>query len=197
MTGAGFKVLVIGKTGQLARELQRASWPKGWVVDFNDRAAIDLAAPEAAAAAVLAASPNLVVNAAAYTAVDKAEREALLADTVNALSPGAMASACARLNIPFVTMSTDYVFDGTKRGAYTEDDPVAPLALMATAKSMANDWCARRIAGISFCAPPGCSVHLARTSSAPCCVSAPRNQPLALSPISAASRPPPATLREP
>jgi len=139
MTGTGFKVLVVGKTGQLARELQRASWPQGWAVDFADRTVIDLAAPEAAAAAVLDAAPNLVVNAAGYTAVDKAEREPDLAHTVNALSPGAMASACARLNIPFVALSTDYVFDGGKRGAYTEDDPVAPLGAYARSKERGEE----------------------------------------------------------
>src|SRR6185437_126043 len=69
------KVLVIGKTGQLARELARKSWPQGWSAEFLDRAAVDLSEPDIAADAVGRREPDLVINAAAYTQVDKAESE--------------------------------------------------------------------------------------------------------------------------
>ncbi|MBV9993336.1 MAG: dTDP-4-dehydrorhamnose reductase [Alphaproteobacteria bacterium] len=127
-------VLVIGKTGQLARELARSPWPAGWQASFAGRDAIDLACPDAAAACVEAAAPEMVVNAAAYTAVDKAESEPGLADAVNAVAPGAIAAACARMNVPFVTVSTDYVFDGAKRGAYVESDPVGPIGAYGRSK---------------------------------------------------------------
>jgi dTDP-4-dehydrorhamnose reductase len=129
------KVLVLGKTGQLAGELERSQWPEGWDVEFASRAAIDLAQPDIAAGAVLARAPGLVINAAAYTAVDKAESEAELARTVNALSPGAIASACAKLNAPFISLSTDYVFDGLKTGPYAELDPVAPTGAYGRSKA--------------------------------------------------------------
>lgn len=129
------KALVLGKTGQLARELERSRWPDGWVVAFAPRAEIDLAQPDGAAKAVLERAPGLVINAAAYTAVDKAESEPDLARAVNGLAPGAVASACADLDIPFVTVSTDYVFDGSKNGAYTEQDATAPASAYGRTKA--------------------------------------------------------------
>jgi dTDP-4-dehydrorhamnose reductase len=129
------KVLVLGKTGQLARELERSAWPEGWEVAFASRDSIDLAQPDSAAKAVLERAPGLVINAAAYTAVDKAESEPDLACAVNGLAPGAIAAACADLDIPFVTVSTDYVFDGSKEGPYTEQDATAPASAYGRSKA--------------------------------------------------------------
>lgn len=129
------KVLVLGKTGQLARELERSQWPHGWDVAFASRDSIDLAQPDVAAKAVLERARDLVINAAAYTAVDKAESEPDRARVVNGLAPGAIAAACASLDIPFVTVSTDYVFDGSKKGPYTERDATAPASTYGSSKA--------------------------------------------------------------
>jgi dTDP-4-dehydrorhamnose reductase len=134
MTDRQVSVLVIGKTGQLAQELARSSWPAGWSVSYADRQAIDLTRPEDCAQAVETAAPDIVVNAAAYTAVDKAESDRATAQAVNALGPAAIARACARLGIPFITVSTDYVFAGDKHGGYLEDDPTAPTGVYGATK---------------------------------------------------------------
>lgn len=127
-------VLVVGETGQLARELARAAWAPGVEVTFAGRDIIDLARPETATAVVAAMKPGVVVNAAAYTAVDKAESEADQAFLVNRDGPAALARAAAAVGAPVIHVSTDYVFDGTKDGAYTEDDPVAPVSVYGRSK---------------------------------------------------------------
>lgn len=114
-------ILVFGTTGQVATELGR----QGTVTALG-RDAADLSDPRACAAAIADLRPSVVINAAAYTAVDKAEGEEALAQTINAASPGAMAGACAHLEIPFLHISTDYVFDGTGNRAWVETDPVQP-----------------------------------------------------------------------
>jgi dTDP-4-dehydrorhamnose reductase len=114
-------ILVFGKTGQVATELQRQA-----DVTALGRDEADLSDPDACAAAIHAAAPQAVINAAAYTAVDRAEDEEPLATRVNGDAPGAMARACAELDIPFVHVSTDYVFDGTGEQPWQETDPVAP-----------------------------------------------------------------------
>lgn len=129
------KVLVIGKTGQLAQELARAEWPEGWSPQFSARNEMDLAEPRSAAKAVCERKPALVINAAAYTAVDKAESEPELAMRINGKAPGALAETCAALRIPFVTVSTDYVFDGRKDGPYTECDSLSPLGAYGRSKA--------------------------------------------------------------
>lgn len=115
-------ILVFGETGQVARELARHPG-----VTCLGRAAADLEDPTACAAAIRAARPKAVINAAAYTAVDRAEAEETLAMVVNGDSPGAMARACAGLGIPFVSISTDYVFDGSGARPWAETDAPAPL----------------------------------------------------------------------
>lgn len=115
-------ILVFGQTGQVARELQ--SLAPG--ARFLGRAQADLADPAACAAAIRAARPGAVINAAAWTAVDKAEAEEPAAHIVNAAAPGAMARACAELGVPLVHLSTDYVFDGSP-GPRRPGDPTAPL----------------------------------------------------------------------
>ena len=116
------RLLVFGKTGQVARELQR----KTQVVALG-REDADLANPSECAAQILINRPAAVINAAAYTAVDKAENEEDLAMLVNAQTPGAMARVCAELEIPFLHVSTDYVFSGEGTRAWTEDDTLAPI----------------------------------------------------------------------
>jgi dTDP-4-dehydrorhamnose reductase len=132
---SGCRVLVIGREGQLARELARTKWPNGWSVTCTGRAGIDLRIPDQAAAAVTAASPDFVINAAAYTNVDMAESEPDLALLINAAGPAAVARACAKIGAPFLTLSTDYVFDGKKPGPYSETDAVNPIGAYGRSKA--------------------------------------------------------------
>ena len=101
-------ILVFGKTGQVATELQ---FHKDVIAIGRDHA--DLSIPTTCSEAIRRYQPRAVINAAAYTAVDKAESEESLANTINGDAPGAMASACAELDIPLVHISTDYIFDGS------------------------------------------------------------------------------------
>lgn len=122
-------LLVFGRTGQVARALQRQA-----EVTALGREGADLCDPEACAAAIHAAAPRAVINAAAYTAVDRAEQEEPLATRINAEAPGAMARACAARGIPFLQISTDYVFDGSGETPWREEDPVAPLGAYGRSK---------------------------------------------------------------
>ncbi|OIQ32499.1 MAG: dTDP-4-dehydrorhamnose reductase [Alphaproteobacteria bacterium MedPE-SWcel] len=114
-------ILVFGATGQVARELAVHDG-----VTCLGRGAADLSDPGACAAAIRDHRPRAVINAAAYTAVDKAESEEDLATVINGAAPGAMAEACADLGIPFVHISTDFVFESTGENPWQPDDPVAP-----------------------------------------------------------------------
>ncbi|MHA7886122.1 dTDP-4-dehydrorhamnose reductase [Roseicyclus sp.] len=127
-------VLVFGRSGQVATEL-RAQAP----VTALGRDAADLTDPDACAAAIRAHGPRAVINAAAYTAVDRAETEEDLATTINAHAPGAMARACADLGIPFVHISTDYVFAGTGDAPWRPNDPTAPLGAYGRSKLAGED----------------------------------------------------------
>ncbi len=95
---------------------------------------IDLTLPDKIDAAVASVSPDLVINAAAYTAVDQAESEPELAALVNSAGPGWLAEACAKRSLPLIHLSTDYVYDGTKLTPYKEDDPVEPLGIYGRTK---------------------------------------------------------------
>ena len=123
-------VLVLGSTGQLARHL-RERWPEAafW---GHDR--LDLSHPERIRERVLSLRPRAIVNAAAYTAVDRAETESDLAWRLNAEAPAALARAAQTLEIPLVHVSTDYVFDGRADRPYVETDPVAPLNVYGRGK---------------------------------------------------------------
>lgn len=114
-------ILVFGKTGQVATELQSH---KGVTTIGRDQ--VDLSSPSACAEAISHYKPRSVINAAAYTAVDKAESEEHLANTINGDAPGAMASACADLDIPLVHISTDYVFDGSGITPWSVTDTPSP-----------------------------------------------------------------------
>lgn len=124
------RALVFGKTGQVARELQRLLPDAVYL----DRDQADLLDPAACAAAIEVAQCDVVINAAAWTAVDKAEAEEQAATLVNGASPGAMARACAARGIPFLHVSTDYVFDGAGDRPFTVADPTAPLGAYGRSK---------------------------------------------------------------
>jgi dTDP-4-dehydrorhamnose reductase len=128
------QVLVTGADGQLGTELQRCAWPEQWEVVALGRAALDLTDTTAIARAVASRPWSAIINAAAYTAVDKAETDLVAAWAVNALAPAAFAAACAEAAIPLVQVSTDYVFAGDKAGAWDVDDPVAPLGVYGASK---------------------------------------------------------------
>ena len=123
-------LLVFGKTGQVARELQRLA-PEAIYIGRDEA---DLMSPEACAAQIMALKPGRVINAAAWTAVDRAETEEAAATVVNGAAPAAMAKACAALHIPFVHISTDYVFDGAGEAPFAPDHPTAPLGAYGRSK---------------------------------------------------------------
>ena len=127
------KILLTGCGGQLGRELKRSLACLGEVVACNQRQ-LDLAQADALRAAVRAMAPAVIVNAAAYTAVDKAEAEPVAADAINAVAPGILAEEAKRLGALLIHYSTDYVFDGSKTTAYTEDDSPAPLSAYGRSK---------------------------------------------------------------
>ncbi|TDK50881.1 dTDP-4-dehydrorhamnose reductase [Antarcticimicrobium luteum] len=116
-------LLVFGQTGQVARELQRLA-PEA---RFLSRAEADLSNPAACGEAIRACDATAVINAAAYTAVDKAEQDEALATVINGAAPTAMARACAEKGVPFLHISTDYVFDGSGTAPWRPEEPVAPL----------------------------------------------------------------------
>ncbi len=107
------RILIFGKTGQVARELGRVRWPERCNVEQLGRAESDLLDTDAVAEAVFSARPEIVINAAAYAAVDRAEAEPETAERVNRDAPAAMASACRELGAALIHLSTDYVFDGS------------------------------------------------------------------------------------
>jgi len=131
------KILLLGKNGQVGWELQRALAPLGQVVALDRRSepAADLAQPESLAALVRSVRPDVIVNAAAHTAVDKAESEPDLAQAVNAVAPAALAREAAALGAWLVHYSTDYVFDGSGTAPWAESSPVAPLSVYGRTKA--------------------------------------------------------------
>jgi dTDP-4-dehydrorhamnose reductase len=126
MTHNARPILVLGAQGQVGWELRRTLAPLGPVVAWDQRD-VDLTDGSALLAAVSALRPGLMVNAAAYTAVDRAEEEEDLAMRVNALAPGILAEQAAQLGVPLIHYSTDYVFDGSAGQPCTEAEPTAPL----------------------------------------------------------------------
>ena len=132
MTGT---VLVIGASGQVARELARATPPPGWSVVCRGRGHVDIADERAVRALVEGIAPAAVVNAAAYTAVDAAEDDAATAFAVNAEGAGYVARAAARRGVPCLHVSTDYVFDGRVQGAYSPAAATNPLGVYGRSKA--------------------------------------------------------------
>ena len=138
-------ILLIGGNGQVGWELQRSLAPLGHVVTL-DRTGLDLANPDAIRAVLREISPGLVVNAAAYTAVDRAEQEADLAQAINGTAPGVMAEEAKRLNAALVHYSTDYVFGGSADRPWREDDPTGPLSVYGRSK-LAGETAIRAVGG--------------------------------------------------
>jgi len=141
-------VLVLGGNGQLGQELLRALMPLGEVVattrsgqlpDGSQCEVADFNQPDSLAALLDRLQPAGVVNAAAYTAVDRAEQEREAAFAANAVAPGVIARWCAAHDIPFVHYSTDYVFDGQGTTPYREDEPTSPLGVYGTSKRDGED----------------------------------------------------------
>jgi dTDP-4-dehydrorhamnose reductase len=134
------KILLLGKNGQVGWELQRSLAPLGELVALDrhsteaDGGCGDLTQCDRLRETVLRLRPDVIVNAAAHTAVDRAESEPDLAHTINALAPGALAEAAATAGALFVHYSTDYVFDGSGNAPWTEDAPTAPLSVYGATK---------------------------------------------------------------
>ena len=141
-------VLVFGGNGQVGQELLRALAPLGKVVattrsgqlpDGSACETADFGQPDSLPALLDRLQPSMVVNAAAYTAVDRAEQDAEAAFVANAEAPGMIARWCAAHGVPFVHYSTDYVFDGQGSAPYREDEPTAPLGVYGTSKRDGED----------------------------------------------------------
>ena len=141
-------ILLLGANGQVGHELRRSLAPLGSIVattrsgELPDGGRCEIAdfdRPDTLAELVQRIAPVAVVNAAAYTAVDKAEDEEAAAFRANAEAPGILAQACAERGIPFVHYSTDYVFDGQGSRPYREDDPTAPLSVYGASKLAGED----------------------------------------------------------
>jgi dTDP-4-dehydrorhamnose reductase len=147
------RILLTGRNGQVGWELERALPALGEVV-ATDRSTLDVADPEAIRRVVRDIRPNVIVNAAAYTAVDRAESEPDVAMRVNAVAPGVLAEEAKRLGALMVHYSTDYVFDGRKRSPYREDDAPNPISHYAHTK----------LEGERAIAASGCNELILRTS---------------------------------
>jgi dTDP-4-dehydrorhamnose reductase len=128
------KALLFGPNGQVGAEIRRRAAAHGASVVAIDRVQCDFDDPQADFRAWLAARPDCVINAAAYTAVDKAESDGERARRVNAAAPGRLAAACAEAGRPLIHFSTDYVFDGMARSPYRENDPTGPLNVYGATK---------------------------------------------------------------
>jgi dTDP-4-dehydrorhamnose reductase len=128
------RVVVTGREGQVARALAERAGSAGATLIALGRPELDLEHPQTIAPALAAAQPDIVVNAAAHTAVDRAESEEALAFAVNAAGAGAVAAAAGALGVPVIQISTDYVFDGTSLLPYREDDATGPVSVYGRSK---------------------------------------------------------------
>ncbi len=128
-------LLVFGAAGQVGQELLALATARDVQATGVTRKQADITDADAVIALVTATRPRLLVNAAAYTAVDRAEGEPDAAEAGNALGPTVLARAAEAAGVPLLHLSTDYVFDGSKHGAYAEDDPIAPLGVYGRTKA--------------------------------------------------------------
>lgn len=141
-------ILLLGKDGQVGWQLQRSLAPHGQVVACG-RAECDLSDPARIRSVIRQIRPSLIVNATAYTAVDKAESEPDLAHRINAEAPGILAEEAAALDAMLVHYSTDYVYDGTKAAAWVETDPTHPQSVYGASK-LAGEEAIRAVGGKSL-----------------------------------------------
>ena len=147
------RILLTGRNGQVGWELERTLAPLGEVLAF-DRKGFDLAEPDEICHSLRELKPDIIVNAAAYTAVDRAEAESDMAMAINATAPGIMAEEARRLGALLVHYSTDYVFDGAKSAPYTEEDATGPV----------NTYGRSKLAGERAIWESGCRHLIFRTS---------------------------------
>lgn len=139
------RILLIGKNGQIGWELERTLAPLGKLVAC-DRSELDLARPDHIRSVLIETQPNIIVNAAAWTAVDQAESKEPAATLINATALGILAEEAKRRGALLVHYSTDYVFDGSKTRAYTEEDPPHPLSAYGRSK-LAGEEAIRAVDG--------------------------------------------------
>ena len=142
-------ILLIGKNGQVGWALQSTLLPLGRVIAL-DRAQLDLTRPDAIRKTIRDLSPDIIVNAAGYTTVDKAEDEPDLAMLVNATAPGILAEESKRIDALLVHYSTDYVFDGMHSGPYVEDDEPNPVNIYGKSK-LAGEQAIRAVVASASC----------------------------------------------
>ena len=147
------KILLTGKHGQVGYELERTLQGLGQII-APDRRQMDLSDLDQVRAFIRATEPDLIINPAAYTAVDLAESEPELAFRINAEAPGVMAEEAASKGIPLIHFSTDYVFDGSQAGAYLETDQPKPVSVYGKTK----------LAGEQAIAASNCAHLILRTS---------------------------------
>lgn len=147
------RILLLGSNGQVGWELQRSLSPLGTIIAY-DRQQANLENLSSLKQILLDVSPDLIINAAAYTAVDQAESESDKAYLINAKAVGVIAETAKKLNVRLVHYSTDYVFDGTKVGAYVEEDSTAPLNVYGKSK----------LAGEQAIIDSACDHYIFRTS---------------------------------
>jgi dTDP-4-dehydrorhamnose reductase len=131
----GLPIAVIGASGQVARALARQGQLRGLPIAVGGRPDVDLNFTQSVTAFLDTAAPSLVINAAAYTAVDKAETDEASAVALNVEGPARLAAWCASRGVPLIHISTDFVFDGAKRTPYCEDDARNPLSAYGRTKS--------------------------------------------------------------
>jgi len=140
------RMLVIGRRGQVASALAAIDWGQDIAVALGGRDEFDLASPAALRDRVKDMRPDLIVNAGAYTAVDQAESEPEAAFALNRDGPAALAEAAAAIGAPVIQLSSDYVFDGMKAGAYVETDAVNPLSVYGVSKEAGERALRERLA---------------------------------------------------
>ncbi len=132
-------ILIFGSGGQLGQELQAIAQARGTASSGLTRQQVDIANASEVKNALATIRPQVVINSGAYTKVDRAETEIDEAHQANAVGPGVLAQACADAGLPLIHVSTDYVFDGSRTGAYRESDPIAPLGVYGRTKAAGEE----------------------------------------------------------
>ncbi len=140
------KIVVTGINGQVGWELKRQGVQQGLEILGFDHASLDISNRQQVLASVASCRPDLVINCAAYTAVDRAEEEEAKAYAVNRDGPAWLAEACSQVEIPLIQLSTDYVFDGSASQPYIENDPVSPLGVYGRSKEAGEQEVRSRLA---------------------------------------------------